>query len=730
MTHRGLQRLAFPAVTLVLVACISGPACVAQGPEIRTVSSRSDTVSGGTALVELDGSRNSNWSGYLNGRDITSSFHRSERSGKLLALLNGLRIGRSTLEVRAHGTVRSKIQLFNHPLAGPIFSGPHQEPFVCQTEANGLGSALDADCAAKTLVQYYYKSTDPLQISANDRVLATLSSSNPSTPMLGFKPYNPSGPRPSDVAQVILPDGSKVNYIVRREVGVINRAVYEIQFLYEPGQPLPTPWVSPTVGWNGRIVYTFGAGCSAGYRQGLLPTQWRAVYEPLLAQGYALVTSSLNVLGNTCNDKVSAETASMVKEHFIKQYGEPAYTIGVGPSGGAVSVYLIAQNYPGILDGIIAFLSAPDIVTTVIPVFSDCALLQHAWQESKHSWTDVQKTAVSGFATWAACTNAVATLSYLGWLDPRKCDSSLPKKAIYDPISNPAGARCTFYDNAINVFRRDPKTRFAHRALDNVGIQYGLVAFNAGVIDTEQFVELNEQMGGFNQDGEIAPHRTAAEPAAIRAAYEYGVAVTGKSLANVPIIDWNSYADDLADIHTRDRALMTRARLIAADGNADNQVILVTPRQGYPELDIHGVGLHILVPAMDRWLANIGADHGNAPFSIKIARSRPAELTDGCIAIDGEVIAEPATYDGPGRCNQMYPAHGNPRVAAGAPMAGDILKCALKPLDTSDYSQALAPDKLERLNAVFSAGVCDYSKPGVGQGADPIIWHVYGNKVK
>jgi len=52
----------------------------------------------------------------------------------------------------------------------------------------------------------------------------------------------------------------------------------------------------------------------------------------------------------------------------------------------------------------------------------------------------------------------------------------------------------------------------------------------------------------------------------------------GGGLSQIPIIDWRSYRDDLADEHVRFQSLVTRSRLIAASGNADNQVILVDPR--------------------------------------------------------------------------------------------------------------------------------------------------------
>lgn len=674
--------------------------------ELRVVSSRSDAVSGGGALVQLEAPRQSGWSVSLNGRDVTSSFQLSARSGKFLARLNGLKLGKNTLKARTKRGTTSKVEIINYPSTGPIFSGPQQQPFVCRTEANGLGPALDEHCSANSIVRYYYKSTEP----------ATPVQGSVITAAPVFKPFDRTAPRPSDLAQTTLRDGRTVDYIVRREIGVINRAVYEIQFLHQPDQPLPTPWSGLTPGWNGRLVYTFGGGCGAGHHQGILSADRINNYELVLAQGYALAGSTLNILGVECNDRVSAETASMVKGHFIEEYGEPAYTIAMGGSGGALSV-LIAQNYPGILDGAIVYLSAPDMLTTVIPVFSDCALMHRGIDESSHSWTEAQKTAVSGFATWQACPEKAL------WLDPSDCDASLKKELVYDRISNPKGVRCDYYSGEINVFGRDPSTGFARRTLDNVGIQYGIVALNAGKIDAEQFIELNERMGGFDADGQMIRSRSVADSNALRIAFQKGVLVSGRGLADIPIIDWNRYADDLGDFHTRDRTFLTRERLIAANGHADNQVVIVTPRIQNPARPLPGVGLHVLVPQMDLWLAKIAADTGSETHARKIVRNKPAELADGCIATDGERIFEPASYKGPGRCNHLYPFFGNPRVAAGAPIAGDIMKCALKPIDPADYVRPFTPEQLQRLQVIFQSGVCDYSKPGVGEGATPTVWY-------
>jgi hypothetical protein len=66
-------------------------------------------------------------------------------------------------------------------------------------------------------------------------------------------------------------------------------------------------------------VYSFGGGCSAGYRQGAGVS---ALSDVVLSAGYASAASSLNVFGNSCDDVISGETLMMVKEHFITDRSE------------------------------------------------------------------------------------------------------------------------------------------------------------------------------------------------------------------------------------------------------------------------------------------------------------------------------------------------------------------------------------------------------------------------
>ena len=268
-------------------------------------------------------------------------------------------------------------------------------------------------------------------------------------------------------------------------------------------------------------------------------------------------------------------------------------------------------------------------------------------------------------------------------------------------------------------------------------IQYGLIAFNEGKISAGQFVELNERIGGYDEDGIIVAVRMRAEPDTLRLAYQHGLVLTGGgALSEVPIIDWRPYVDDLADLHDRVRSFQTRARLLAANGHADNHVMIVGPPQNSMMRVLYADTITLqdeyqqeLLRLLDRWLDHIAADRASGTRSAKVSRNKPGDLTDGCWTVSGERITEPASYEGQGknkgRCNQEYPPHGHPRIAAGAPVAGDILKCALKPIRPEDYAHSFSADQIQRLKAIFPGGVCDYSRPGVGQEVTRSTWLKY-----
>jgi hypothetical protein len=136
-------------------------------------------------------------------------------------------------------------------------------------------------------------------------------------------------------------------------------------------------------------------------------------------------------------------------------------------------------------------------------------------------------------------------------LRAKNCDpTNVPADQVYDPITNPKGARCTYQDNMVNVFGRDPKTGFARRPVDNVGVQYGLNAFNSGSITFDQFLDLNTRIGGHDIDGNLVPTRTVGDPEALRIVYQTGrLNEGGAGMASVPIIDLRSWVDGTGDVH-------------------------------------------------------------------------------------------------------------------------------------------------------------------------------------
>jgi hypothetical protein len=282
------------------------------------------------------------------------------------------------------------------------------------------------------------------------------------------------------------------------------------------------------------------------------------------------------------------------------------------------------------------------------------------------------------------------------------------------------GARATVYDHTVNVYGRIPGTPgkgFAQRPLDNVGVQYGLKALNDGVITVDQFIDLNRVIGGFDIDLNHVPQRTRAYLDATARAYRSGrILWTGNGLANIPMITRHGYGDGVVsgDIHLKFWSFSIRERLINANGNADNQVIVSQTANG-----------DALIEQMNRWLDAIAADNSARPAPLKVVRSKPADVVDACFAPDGTKIVETQTAFGAGQCNTLYPASSSPNLVAGAPLASDTIKCQRKPLDAADYTVPISASQWAALQTVFPDGVCDWTRAGVAQTAS-IPWASVG----
>ena len=105
---------------------------------------------------------------------------------------------------------------------------------------------------------------------------------------------------------------------------------------------------------------------------------------------------------------------------------------------------------------------------------------------------------------------------------------------------------------------------FARRPVDNVGLQYGLKALEAGQISVEQFVDLNEKIrGSVDTDYAFTAERSEADPGSMPIAYWAGQ--VSNFLADLPIIDLRG-SSNVNDIHTDYHSWAMRARLDQANG--------------------------------------------------------------------------------------------------------------------------------------------------------------------
>jgi len=702
-----MRKVALACSVALLALTIAGPAWADDDDDddrghrgaMEALSAKPSYVTGGDVLVAVDVPRSVSLSRVeieLNGDDVTGSFSASANDPRrLVGLVTGLRLGRNELtasEDRSHGRDREfgELRLRNHSIDGPLFSGPYQTPFICRTTASGLDAPTDpVTCSAPMKVSWFYRATNNT-----------------------FKPLANPADRPADLVQTTTRSGETVDYVVRLESGVINRSVYHWAVLAAGGET--------GNGWNDRLVYEFGGGCGTGYHQGALSPN-SVLDNAVLSQGYAKASSTLNVMQTACNDVLSAETLMMVKERIVEGLlAPPVWTMGWGGSGGAIQQLMIAENYPGLLDGLVPSATFQDTQLAEPP---DCRLLNRYFAGPGATFSAAQRLAVSGYRNASTCT--AWDLAFANVIVAEAgCDPALPVALRYNAITNPTGARCTLWDGLVNVWGRDPATGFARRSLDNVGVQYGLAALREGTITVDQFLDLNEKIGGYDNDGRPRPERSVADPKALEIAYRTGRIVLGHGgLGDVPILDARTYTDNVVDIHTYIHSYVVRERLRENTGSARNHVMW----RAAPVAASSGAMTTAARNTMAAWLDNIAADDSRHSTSKKLVRAKPPEAIDACWNPAGERIDDPAEIDATGPCTQLYPPGRTPRMRAGATLDSEVIKCRLERVRLSGYGVAFTPEQAERLRSVFPAGVCDYGERGVGQQRLKDTWLSYGD---
>ncbi|MFH1134586.1 MAG: DUF6351 family protein [Pseudomonadota bacterium] len=671
------------------------------------------------------------------------------------------------------------------------FSGPRQYPFLCRTEDAGLGQPLVdnqngegiviykldengqktqevagycKDCNMAGRVDYFYRATD-----GTFKKLTTT--------------VGEVGRLPSDLTQTTTSDGLTVDYIVRVERGTINRFIYALAMLAPNYTQDATGLNWDVSAWNKKLLYKFQGGVGIGHQQG---NSWATemvnenkrlsnggpLFHDALSQGYAVAFSTGNVTDTHYNLQLCAETAMMVKDHFVARYGRPIYTASVGGSGGSIQQYHLAQEHPGVLDGIIPEYSYSDMITQSIYV-GDCSLLEYYFDavapgqgDTTFGGINLQNFTKIGSVlprTWIEGLNAADDMAHPiysqvnpqytgstecvnGWLGltPLVMNPLWTNVEGLDalPPETVAAVKWTHWNDLANIYGVDAQG-YAPFTWDNVGVQYGLGALKDGLITVNQFLDINAQIGGWKLPrdmiqegypfyGTLAPDysnfdpwsirnstiaqkdangvspRTEGDQAAINKAFTSGMVYVGKN-SNIPIIDTRNYLEPQLNMHHVQQSFATRKRLGAERGAADNMLVW-----------FYGPGYNYIPHAldvMDQWLTNMSAQTVPDPVTAK-----PAAAVDRCADAQGVLIAEgTGVWNGiidalpNGACTQAYPLFSTSRIVAGGGIEGDVFKCQLMSVDEAVQAGLydgvnLTQANLDRLKEIFPTGVCDYTQ--------------------
>jgi hypothetical protein len=675
---------------LVFVLGSVSSAFAASTPEIKVLSNRADLISGGDALVQVVGgttgsvSANSvgvlgNLTIKLNGVDVTNVFAMGSE-GRFMGLLKNLSLGDNVVTASAPGGKPVSLKIINHSIGGPVLSGPQIQPWTC------FAGALDKQCNRPPAITYLYKSTSGGALKA----------------------YDPGSP-PSDVATTTTDQGKTVPFIVRQEVGAIDRDEYRIAILYDPSKPWSP--VAPQDGFNHKLVIFHGASCDTAYTQAAAND---VLNETALGAGFATMSHALNNAGHNCNIVTQAESMIMTKEHLIDTYGTIRYTIGSGCSGGSLVQQQVANAFPGLYQGITPQCSFTDAWSSAMQ-YEDYVMMRRYLENptvwgTGVLWLPHQIQAIEGHINPANPITFTEVIPNSG--NPTRSCPGLSMDQVFDQDTNPKGVRCSLQDYMVNVFGKRAQDGYAQRPFDNVGIQYGLKALLDGTITPTQFVDLNAKIGSVDINFNPTIERTEADRPALERIYRSGAVNQADNLDKVAIIDLRG--PDPGAFHDVYRTYVMRARLDRNFHTHANQVLW----RGLVALmgDVNYKDEAIL--AVDKWLAVVEKDTRDISLAEKIIKDKPSDVTDRCT--NGAGVALPANV-----CDNLVTPYSDPRLVAGMPMTDDTTKCELKPLSRSAYGSATFTDgQWAQLQKTFPQGVCDYTKPGVDR-VPTVPWLTY-----
>ena len=179
--------------------------------------------------------------------------------------------------------------------------------------------------------------------------------------------------RPADLARTTTLDGREAPYVVRIETGTINRAVYQIAMLHDPaGEPDSRP-----VAVAGGVEPASRLHVRRRLRERLVPPggddrrrDRRRHAAPGLRGGLGQPQRLRQQLQRPARGRDDDDGQGAVRRGLRRAAGSPS---AGGCSGGSYQNHQIADNYPGLLDGIIPGCSFPDVISGTIPFVTDAA---------------------------------------------------------------------------------------------------------------------------------------------------------------------------------------------------------------------------------------------------------------------------------------------------------------------------------------------------------------------
>ena len=344
---RGWRAATIAALAVTGVTPAGAAAHGGHAVRIDVLSSRPDQVSGGDALVRVQAPvspRGARRAQRRRGHGHAASERRRAHRG--YQRLRGRRQRALSRVASPHHLAR--LRVVNHPITGPIFSGPQQPPFVCKTN----------------------QTQPPLNDSLGEPIVDNQAGE-------GFRVLAPTGRPPAGAATAAPARSSTTS--TARPAARSRRC--------PPGRTARPTWRRPRRSTAGRSTSSsaasaarstasstptrcsrrsarrttrtavepaaglrFDGGVAIGHNQG---TPAAPRLDPAARPGLRDRALQRHRTNTHYNLLLGGETALMTKERFIERYGVPLYTVGVGGSGGAIQQYVYGQNHPGLLDAAI-----------------------------------------------------------------------------------------------------------------------------------------------------------------------------------------------------------------------------------------------------------------------------------------------------------------------------------------------------------------------------------------